>query len=101
MLAQIVFTIAALQANALAQSCPSLTANYPAPSVALGYEAKLVAQGLKVPRGLIFDNNNNLLVLERGTGVTSFAIDVTGSCVTLKDKKTLVGDNTVSYPKKP
>jgi glucose/arabinose dehydrogenase len=96
MLNQILFTIAALQARALAQSCPSLTASYPAPSVASGYEARLVAQNLEKPRGIIFDNKGNLLVVERGKGVSAFTVDGTGSCVNLKDKKTVVGDGTVS-----
>lgn len=96
MLNQILFTIAALQARALAQSCPSLTTNHPAPSVANGYEARLIAQGLQKPRGIIFDNKGNLLVVERGTGVTSFTVDGSGSCVNLKDKTTVVGDGTVS-----
>lgn len=95
MLSQILFAIAALQARALAQSCPSLTADYPAPSVASGYEARLVAQGLEKPRGIVFDNNGNLLVVERGVGITAFTVDDSDSCVSLKDKKTVVGDGTV------
>ena len=95
MLSKVLFAIAGLQARALAQSCPSLTADYAAPSVASGYEAKLVAQNLNKPRGLIFDTNNNLLVVEREVGVTAFKVESSGSCVTLKDKKTIVSDGTV------
>lgn len=97
MLNQLLFAIAALQARAIAQSCPSLTATYPTPSVAAGYEARLIAQGLQKPRGIIFDNKNNLLVVERGVGITSFQVDGSGSCVSLKNKKTVVGDGTVGY----
>jgi glucose/arabinose dehydrogenase len=86
---------AVLQVRVQAQSCPSLTADYPAPSLASGYEARLVAQGLSKPRGLIFDNNNNLLVIEREIGVTAFKVETTGSCLTLSDKKTIVADDTV------
>lgn len=92
---QVLFAIAVIQARTLAQSCPSLTASYPAPSVADGYEARLVTQNLEKPRGIIFDNKGNLLVVERGVGVTTFTVDGTGSCVNLKDKKTVVIDGTV------
>lgn len=98
MLNKVLFAAAALQAQALAQNCPSLTADYPAPSLASGYEAKLVAQNLNKPRGLIFDIDNNLLVVEREVGVTAFKVETSGTCVTLKDKKTVVGDGTVRPP---
>lgn len=97
MLNKVLFATAAFQAGALAQNCPSLSAAYPAPSLASGYEARLVAQNLNKPRGLIFDNNNNLLVVERDVGVTAFKVEGAGSCVTLKDKKTIVGDGTVCF----
>ncbi|KAF2472298.1 soluble quino protein glucose dehydrogenase [Lindgomyces ingoldianus] len=97
MLAELLFTIAALQPRALAQSCPSLTASYPAPSVASGYEARLIAQGLTKPRGIIFDNKGNLLVVERGNGVSAFAVSGTGSCITLSEKKTVVGDGSLNH----
>jgi glucose/arabinose dehydrogenase len=95
MLNHILFTIAALQARAVAQSCPSLTANYPAPSVASGYEARLVAQNLNKPRGLAFDNKGNLLVVERERGISAFKVESSDSCVSLKDKRTVVGDGSV------
>ncbi|KAH7385849.1 soluble quino protein glucose/sorbosone dehydrogenase [Pyrenochaeta sp. MPI-SDFR-AT-0127] len=97
MLNKILVITAILQAHALAQRCPSLTASYPTPSVASGYEARLVAQNLNKPRGIIFDNNNNLLVVEREVGITAFKVEGAGSCVTLKDKKVLVGDGTLNH----
>lgn len=101
MLNKVLFATAVLQARAVAQSCPSLTADYPAPSVASGYEARLVAQGLSKPRGLLFDENNNLLVVEREVGVTGFKVEGAGSCVTLKDKRTIVSDVTVRKVSSP
>jgi glucose/arabinose dehydrogenase len=96
MLNHLLFTIAALQVCAIAQSC-GLSNKFPAPLVADGYEVRLIAQGLAKPRGIIFDDKNNLLVVERGVGITSFTVDVSGNCVTLKNKKTVVSDNTVSF----
>ncbi|ORY15537.1 soluble quino protein glucose/sorbosone dehydrogenase [Clohesyomyces aquaticus] len=97
MFTELIFTLAVLQAWALAESCPSLTASYPAPSVANGYEARLVAQGLTKPRGLVFDNKGNMLVVERGVGVSAFSISGSSSCVTLGEKKSVVGDSTLNH----
>ncbi|KAF2120710.1 soluble quino protein glucose/sorbosone dehydrogenase [Lophiotrema nucula] len=97
MLNRIFVIAAALEAVVLAQSCPSLTASYPAPSVASGYEARLIAQDLESPRGLLFDNKGNLLVVERGKGISSFNVKGDGSCVTLSNKKTVVGDGALNH----
>ncbi|KAF2264513.1 soluble quino protein glucose dehydrogenase [Lojkania enalia] len=97
MLNQILFTIAVLQARALAQSCPTLSASYPAPSVASGYEARLIAQGLERPRGLLFDDKGNLLVVERGRGISAFNVNGDGSCVTLENKKAVVQDEELNH----
>ncbi|KAF2691197.1 soluble quino protein glucose dehydrogenase [Lentithecium fluviatile CBS 122367] len=94
---KVLLATAVLQARGLAESCPSLTAEYPAPSVASGYEVKLIAQGLTKPRGIVFDNNGQLLVVERGVGVTSYKVEGDGSCVNLKDKKTVVGDGALNH----
>jgi hypothetical protein len=96
MLNHLLFTIAAIQARAIAQSC-GLSNSFPAPLVADGYEAHLIAQGLTRPRGIIFDDKNNLLVVERGVGITSFMVDGSGNCVNLKNKKIVVSDGTVSF----
>ncbi|KAF2018953.1 soluble quino protein glucose dehydrogenase [Aaosphaeria arxii CBS 175.79] len=97
MLNQILFTLAVLQARAAAANCPSLTASYPAPSVASGYEARLVAQNLNKPRGLSFDNKGNLLVVEREKGISAFKVDSSDSCVSLQDKKTIVEDGSLNH----
>jgi glucose/arabinose dehydrogenase len=93
---QLFFTIAAIQARAIAQSCAGLSNSFPTPLVADGYEVRLIAQGLAKPRGIIFDDKNNLLVVERGVGITSFTVDGSGNCVNLNNKKTVVSDGTVS-----
>ena len=61
---------------------PTLTAGYAAPSVASGYAARLVATGLTSPRGIKFDTDGNLLVVEEGVGITALRFDEgSGSCV--------------------
>ncbi|KAH7114457.1 soluble quino protein glucose/sorbosone dehydrogenase [Dendryphion nanum] len=97
MLNQVLLTIAALQTHVLAQNCPSLSASYAAPSLASGYEARLVAQNLNKPRGLLFDNKGNLLVIEREKGISAFTVESTDACVSLKDKKTIVEDSSLNH----
>ncbi|KAF2189696.1 soluble quino protein glucose dehydrogenase, partial [Zopfia rhizophila CBS 207.26] len=69
-----------------------------APSVASGYEARLIINGLTKPRGIHFDNKGNLLVVERGKGVTAFSLNYgDGSCVSVKEKKAVVGDGSLNH----
>ncbi|ORY61229.1 glucose sorbosone dehydrogenase [Pseudomassariella vexata] len=42
---------------------------YPPPVVGSGWVAQLIANNLNKPRGIIFDDNDNLLVVERGVGI--------------------------------
>ena len=55
-----------------AASCsPTLTASYPAPSLADGYVARLLANDLTDPRGIKFDIHGALLVVEPSIGITA------------------------------
>jgi len=84
-----------LAARAVAQ-CPSLTPSYPAPSVAPGYEARLIAQNLEKPRGIVFDSKGSLLVVERGKGISAHQLNYgEGSCVSVKKSTTIIADKTV------
>ncbi|TFK28249.1 soluble quino protein glucose dehydrogenase [Coprinopsis marcescibilis] len=60
-------------------------ARAPAPSfpvsVASGFRAGPVLGGLTIPRGLTLDSRGNLLIVERGKGVTGHTVDNNG-CVT-------------------
>ncbi|KAF9264136.1 soluble quino protein glucose dehydrogenase [Marasmius fiardii PR-910] len=53
-----------LAVQAAAQSCPTIDPAH-APAMATGYESRVVVNGLKSPRDLIFDNLGNLLVAEQ------------------------------------
>ncbi|KAF2455199.1 soluble quino protein glucose/sorbosone dehydrogenase [Lineolata rhizophorae] len=98
MIGRLVIALAALQARALAQSCPSLTANYPSPSVADGFDARLIVQDLTKPRGMVFDHEGNLLVVESGKGITAMSLSYgDGSCVSVQEKKTIVSDTSLNH----
>lgn len=81
------------------ESCSStLTAAYSGPSVASGYVARLVASGLDSPRGIKFDNDGNLLVVEEGVGITALSFDDDGgSCVTVASRDTIITDDTLNH----
>lgn len=86
---------------ATTSSCaaPSLTyAGYAAPSVAPGFAARLVANGLQSPRGIVFDKTGRLLVVQQGLGIQALTFDDGGGeCVSVKSKDDVVRDVTVSF----
>lgn len=86
-----------LLGQALAQaSCSALfTPSYPLPSLASGYQARLIATGLTRPRGMVIDANDNLLVVEVGRGVTSHSIIDDSGCVSLTNSHDVVVDTEV------
>lgn len=90
---------ALLQGLASAQSCSTtLTASYPAPSLAPGYVARLVANGLRRPRGIKFDSSGALLVVEQNVGITALTIADAGSnCLSVSSKKTVISDPSLNH----
>jgi hypothetical protein len=48
----------------------ALTPSYSAPAVADGYAATLIADSLTSPRGIKFDSQGALLVVQRGVGIS-------------------------------
>lgn len=88
-----------IQASYAQSSCSvTLAATYPAPSIAAGYEARLVANGLTAPRGIIFDNQGHLLVVEQSSGIVGLTLaDDGGACLSVISKQTIINDTTVSH----
>lgn len=83
-----------------ASSCPTtISASVAAPSVAPGYEARLVASGLNKPRGIAFDSQGHLLVIEQTAGIVALNLaDNGGVCVTSPSRSVVVNDTTVTQP---
>jgi glucose/arabinose dehydrogenase len=91
--------IPAVLAQSSSSSCSAaaLTASYPAPSVASGYSARLVANGLQSPRGIKFDTKGRLLVVEQDLGIQAITFnDGGGNCLSVKSKDDVVNDGDVS-----
>ncbi|WPG99692.1 Hypothetical protein R9X50_00251100 [Acrodontium crateriforme] len=88
-------------ASSVAVTCSStLSASYAAPSVADGYVARLVATGLNKPRGILFDNDDQLLIVESGVGISALTInddaDEAG-CLSASVKKRVLTDSTLNH----
>jgi hypothetical protein len=59
---------------------------------ATGYEYQLLAKGLTKPRGIVFDSQGHLLVLESGKGITALTLKDEGptSCVLVEANQPVV-----------
>ncbi|KAI9839952.1 MAG: hypothetical protein M1819_000144 [Sarea resinae] len=76
----------------------TLTPHYPAPSVASGYEAKLVATGLVSPRSITFDLEGHLLVVQAGNGIVSLSLnDDGGSCISVGSTKQVISSSSLNH----
>lgn len=85
-------------ASAQASCSTSVAAKYPAPSVAPGYQARLVASNLTKPRGLTFDSQGHLLVVEQQSGVVALTLhDDGGTCVTEASRKVVSNDTSLNH----
>jgi glucose/arabinose dehydrogenase len=89
--------VAAAQSSTTASCSSTIAPKYPTPSVAQGWEARIIRNGLHSPRGLIFDSNGKLLVVEEGTGITALTLDnAAGACVGVSNAESVVSDKSVS-----
>jgi hypothetical protein len=71
----------------------TLSAAYAAPSVAPGFAARIVANGLTLPRSIIFDSAGNLLVIEQGRGVIAYTLDdAGGACLSVSTQTVVVAN---------
>ncbi|EMD00918.1 hypothetical protein BAUCODRAFT_118642 [Baudoinia panamericana UAMH 10762] len=80
-------------------SCSStLVPRGAAPSVAPGYVARLVANNLTSPRGIKFDTNGALLVIEQNSGIVALNLADSGSdCISVSSRRTVINDTTLNH----
>jgi len=94
----LVFALAALSSTAAGQSsCATINPAY-APTWGSGFSGRVVVNGLKSPRGLVFDSQNNLLVVESGgAGVRYVKLtDNGGTNVCVASSKQIIPERGVS-----
>lgn len=98
--ASFLLKLAATQSSSIASaSCSStLTASHAAPSVASGYVARLVANNLTSPRGIKFDSQGALLVVEADSGITALRLHDGGNdCLSVASRRTVINDTTLNH----
>jgi len=64
--------------------------------IAKGFTAYVIARNLTNPRGIVFDKDGNLLVLEKFRGVTALKLKDEGNCTSVVSKTRVLNDGTVS-----
>lgn len=68
------------------------------PSVASGYALQVVATGLSRPRGLSFDSQGHLLVVEAGSGIlSSHVVNNSGNCTRLQNSTTVIQGEELNH----
>ncbi|KAH8791020.1 hypothetical protein BGZ57DRAFT_949007 [Hyaloscypha finlandica] len=92
-------TSALLLSPALAQTtCATISPKY-APVVTAGYTAKVLMNGLTAPRGMLFDSQGNLLIVEQG-GAGVRLVKLThgdGINVCVASSKQLINDPSLNH----
>jgi len=98
MISQTILTLGALAVPALAQVSCTLQPEYAAPVTSNGWSAQLVAQDLDNPRGILFDSEGNLLVIDRSEGIVRMTFeDGGGTCLNVANKTTIVDSDTLNH----
>lgn len=100
--AQETATVTTTDGSSASECATVLTPSYSPPVVAKGWKAQLIATGLSNPRGIKFDTNGGLLVVEGGVGLTHLTFnDNGGTCLSLKGNHTVLADKEVSLHARP
>lgn len=83
-------------AFAAAKCSNELHPGYDKPVAAEGWSYRLIANGIKKPRSILFDSQGALLVVDSGTGITRLVLqDDGGTCLSVKSKTVVIEDSNV------
>lgn len=81
---------------AQAKCSNDLKPGYDRPVPAEGWSYRLIANGLTTPRGIRFDSQGALLVVEEGARITRVVLqDDGGTCLSAKSNNAVVEDTSV------
>jgi glucose/arabinose dehydrogenase len=88
----------AILPQAFSQTCTNINPAQPA-TFASGYSGRVLLNGLKNPRGIIFDNQGNILTTEQAAyGVRYITLtDNGGTNVCVKSSKQLISDSSINH----
>jgi glucose/arabinose dehydrogenase len=85
---------------ASAQECSfrTLETSYPAPVTADNWNYSIIANELRRPRGILFDSDGALIVIDSGNGIIHFELeDKGGTCLQVRKKTTLLNKDNASH----
>ncbi|KAH8709445.1 L-sorbosone dehydrogenase [Beauveria bassiana] len=90
---------ALLLTGAVSGDCSNkLAVSYPAPVAAQGWSYQLVANGFTKPRGIQFDKDGGLLVIDAGAGLVHLSLKDDGNtCVSVDKKTTLLVSRELNH----
>ncbi|RBA09083.1 hypothetical protein FPRO05_07363 [Fusarium proliferatum] len=93
-------TVTLLVVIASAQQCnfKTLKSSYPAPVTDDNWNYSIIANELRRPRGILFDSEGALIVIDSGNGIIHFELDDEGgTCLQVKKKTTLLKKNNLNH----
>ncbi|PNP85295.1 hypothetical protein FNYG_01354 [Fusarium nygamai] len=93
-------TVTLLIVIASAQQCnlKTLKSSYQAPVTADNWNYSIIANELRRPRGILFDSEGALIVIDSGNGIIHFELDDEGgTCLQVKKKTTLLKKNNLNH----
>lgn len=88
-----------LLATTSAQGCSnSKEVDYQSPVAADGWSYRLIADDFRRPRGIVFDDDGHLLVVDSGVGIVRVQLKDDGeTCISVEDKTTIVEDDELNH----
>ncbi|EMT74491.1 hypothetical protein ACKRZS_005165 [Fusarium odoratissimum] len=93
-------TITLLIVIASAQQCnlKTLKTSYPAPVTEDNWSYGIIANELRRPRGILFDSEGALIVIDSGNGIIHFELDDEGgTCLQVRKKTTLLKKDNLNH----
>ncbi|KAH7177180.1 soluble quino protein glucose/sorbosone dehydrogenase [Fusarium sp. MPI-SDFR-AT-0072] len=93
-------TITLLIVIASAQQCnfKTLKTSYPEPVTEDRWNYSIIANELRRPRGILFDSEGALIVIDSGNGIIHFELDDEGgTCLQVKKKTTLLKKDNLNH----
>ncbi|KAF9763084.1 hypothetical protein IL306_003251 [Fusarium sp. DS 682] len=92
--------ITLLISSASAQECnfKTLKTPYPAPVTADNWNYSIIANELRRPRGILFDSEGALIIIDSGNGIIHFELeDEGGTCLQVRKKTTLLEKDNLNH----
>jgi glucose/arabinose dehydrogenase len=81
---------------AMAQNCTSSIKPITTPAAAAGFEWDIIATNVSTPRGIIFDSQGRLLIVQSGTGILALSLS-NNSCSIITQSTTVIANTSLNH----